>query len=55
MAKTHNKKQDFIDKLASMSDTELNDFIKKYGKKPKPCNMVKIVDKNEPKMEAESV
>ncbi len=55
MTKTHEKKKDFIDKLMMMTDTELNDYIKKYGKPPKPCIMVSIVDKNKPKTGAEEV
>jgi hypothetical protein len=55
MTKTHDKKQDFIDKLMVMTDTELNDYIKQYGKKPKPCIMVRIVDKSKHKMDAQVV
>jgi hypothetical protein len=53
--KTYKKKEDFLDKLMSMTDTELNDFIKKYGKPPKPCIMCSIVDKNKPKRVSEGV
>lgn len=44
MVKTHNKRRDFIKLISSMSDTELNDFIKRNGKPPKPCIMARIID-----------
>ena len=43
--KTDKKKRDFIAILASMSDTELNNFIKMNGKPPKPVVMCRIVSK----------
>ena len=45
MAKTHDKKRDFIQLLSMMSDTEINDYIKRHGKGPKPVVMCVIVDK----------
>ena len=47
MAKTHNSKKDFIKILSSMTDTEINDYIKKYGKGPKPVIMCTIVNKDD--------
>ena len=44
-AKTEKKKRDFIAILSSMTDTELNNFIKMNGKPPKPVVMCRIVDK----------
>lgn len=46
MAKTHDKKHDFIKIISSMSNTELNNYIKDHGTKPKPVVMVRIVDNN---------
>jgi len=43
--KTHNNKKDFIQLLSSMSDTEINDYIKKNGKGPKPVVMCRIISK----------
>lgn len=43
MSKSHDKKRDFIKILSSMSDTEINDYIKTYGKGPKPVIMCTIV------------
>ena len=45
MKKTHDKKRDFIQLLCEMTDTEINDYIKKYGKGPKPVEMCVIVEK----------
>ena len=45
MAKTYNKKRDFIQLISSMSDKELNDYIKCHGSKPKPVIMCDIIDK----------
>ena len=48
--KTHEKKRDFIQLLMSMTDTEINDYIKRHGKGPKPvvmCTIVKKGDNNE--------
>lgn len=49
MKKTHDKKRDFIKIISSMSDTELNDYIKCHGSKTKPVIMCRIVDKPENK------
>jgi len=46
MAKTYNKKNDFIEFIASMSHNELNDYIKRHGSEPKPVVMVREVDKS---------
>ena len=43
MAKTHKNKKDFIQLLSMMSDTEINDYIKRHGKGPKPVVMCTIV------------
>lgn len=45
MSKTHDKKRDFIQLLSMMSDTELNDYIKRHGKGPKPVVMCIIIEK----------
>ena len=47
MAKTHENKRDFIQLLMSMTDTEINDYIKAHGKGPKPVEMCIIVDKGD--------
>ena len=47
MDKTHNNKRDFIQLLMTMSDTEINDYIKKHGKGPKPVVMCTIVERDE--------
>lgn len=44
--RTHNKKDDFIKKISSMTNKELNDYIKSKGSKPKPVKMVSIINKN---------
>lgn len=44
--KTYNKKQDFIALISMMSDTELNQWLKEHGKKPKPVMMYRIIDKD---------
>lgn len=46
MAKTYDKKNDFIEFIASMSHNELNDYIKRHGSDPKPVVMVREVDKS---------
>lgn len=46
MPKTYNKKKDFIKIISSMSNTELNDYIKAHGCGPKPVVMCRIVDKS---------
>ena len=40
-------KQDFISFIASMSDTEINDYIKIHGKPPKKVTMIEIIDNSE--------
>lgn len=50
MTKTYNKKRDFIRLISSMTNNELNDYIKQYGSEPKPVVMCRIVnDKDESK------
>ena len=46
------KKHDFIAILASMSDTEINDYIKIHGKPPKKVRLYHLVDKETPYDEA---
>ena len=46
MAKTHENKRDFIQLLMMMSDTEINDYIKRHGKGPKPVEMCRIVERS---------
>ena len=48
VVKSTEKREDFILKLASMTDTEINDFIKRYGKKPKPTRMYTLIDPDRP-------
>lgn len=43
--KTHENKRDFIKILTSMSDVELNEYIKTHGKPPKPVVMCRIINK----------
>ena len=47
MAKTYNNREDFIKKISSMTDTELNNLIKAKGKPPKKVIMARIVSKTE--------
>ncbi len=47
MAKTHDNKKDFIQLLCMMSDTEINDYIKRHGKGPKPVVMCTIVERSD--------
>ena len=49
MKKTE-KKHDFIQMLTIMSDTEINDYIKRHGKSVKPVVMVRYVNKDDPKL-----
>lgn len=35
MAKTYNNKRDFIQLLSSMDHNDINEYIKRHGKKPK--------------------
>ena len=44
-------KEKFIQILTSISDVDLNEFIKRKGKPPKPCNMCVIVDNGLPYIE----
>ena len=43
--KSTNKKRDFIAEISSMSDTELNDYIKAHGKPPKPIRLYHLINK----------
>ena len=45
MGKTYDKKQDFIELLASMSDNDINEYIKRHGKKPKKVLTCRVVKK----------
>ena len=45
MGKTYDKKQDFIQLLASMSHNDINDYIKPHGKTPKKVLACRIVKK----------
>ena len=50
MSKTYDKKQDFIQLLASMSHNDINEYIKRHGKKPKKvlaCSLAKKEENNE--------
>lgn len=47
--KTYNKKKDFIKIISSMNNTELNDYIKTHGSKPKPVVMCRIINKEKNK------
>ena len=47
MAKTTEKKQDFIALISMMSNNELNDYIKRHGHGPKPVVMCRTIDKKE--------
>ena len=49
VTKTTENKQDFISFIASMSDTEINDYIKTHGKPPKKVTMIEIIDDNSTK------
>lgn len=42
--KTYEKKRDFIQIISMMTNTELNDYIKRHGPGPKPVIMCYIVD-----------
>lgn len=42
--KSHEHREDFIKLLSSMSHNDINDYIKRNGKKPKPVLMaVKLI------------
>ena len=43
MSKTYDKKQDFIQLLASMSHNDINEYIKRHGKKPRPVLVCRVV------------
>lgn len=43
MSKTYDKKQDFIQLLAFMSHNDINEYIKRHGKKPKPVLVCRVV------------
>lgn len=47
MAKTYNGKQDFIKLLASMSHNDINEYIKRHGKNPKPVLAIRVVKREE--------
>jgi len=44
MKASHKKKNDFIQILMSMTDVEINEYIKSHGKPTKPVNMCRIVE-----------
>ena len=47
--KTYEKKEDFIQVLESLTDKEINDYIKKKGKPPKivmMCHMIKEMEES---------
>ena len=46
LKKSTDNKQDFIQFISSMSNTEINDYIKAHGKPPKKVVMFDIVDKS---------
>lgn len=41
------KKENFINKLASMTIEEINDFLKQKGKRPKPIPLIYFADKED--------
>ena len=45
--KTYNKKRDFIKLISSMTNNELNDYIKKNGSKPKKTTLCFLIDKKD--------
>lgn len=47
MGKTYDKKEDFIKLLASMSHNDINEYIKRHGKAPKPVLAIRVVDKKD--------
>ena len=50
MSKTYDKKQDFIQILATKRNNDINEYIKKKKKKPKKvlaCRVVKKEENNE--------
>lgn len=46
MPKTYEKKRDFIKIIASMTNNELNDYIKQHGSRPKRIIMCDKIDKS---------
>ena len=46
MSRETTKKRDFIEFISSMSDVEINEYIKRHGKKPKPMLLYTLVNKN---------
>ena len=44
--KSTDNKQDFIQFIAQMNNTEINDYIKAHGKPPKKVAMYDIIDKS---------
>ena len=53
--KTYDKKKDFIQILSMMSDNEINEYIKRHGRGPKPVEMCRIVDNSVPYEERHKV
>lgn len=45
--KTHDNKDDFIQKLAMMTPAEINEYIKQHGKPPKMTYMCHILTEEE--------
>ncbi len=45
--KSTDKKRDFIALLASMSDNEINEYIKIHGKPPKKVLLYRLIHKEE--------
>ena len=45
------KKKSFIDELTSMTKEEINEYIKKKGKKPKLIPLIYFMDEEEKKYE----
>lgn len=44
--KTYDKKKDFIMLISSMTDKELNDYIKRNGSEPKKIPLCYSIDKD---------
>lgn len=45
--KSKEKKKDFIERISSMTDKELNDYIKRHGTGPKPVVMCVKINKED--------
>ena len=43
--KSKEKKKDFIERISSMTDKELNDYIKRNGSEPKKIPLCYSIDK----------